>query len=283
MRWRHYMEIIDLHSHTTASDGKNTPAENVQLAVEKGLKALAITDHDTTGGIEEALEAAKDLKLEVIPGIEISTLANGQDIHVLGYWIDYGNEQLMIELDQLRETRNLRNQMMIKRLNELKIDITVEEVYAKQTTPDGNVGRPHIAEVLIEKGIVSSLEQAFEEYLGREGKVYINPPRISPEEGVQLIQRYGGVPVLAHPGLYDNDDLIADLVQVGLKGLEVYHPDHSAEEVGKYKRMAKEFNLVATGGSDYHGKRNGVIFHGDLGSQPVSAEVLNQLKAQKKS
>lgn len=283
MRWRRYMEIIDLHSHTTASDGKNTPTENVQLAIKKGLKALAITDHDTTLGIQEALNAAKDAGFEVIPGIEISTLEKGQDIHVLGYWIDFLNEELKNELDQLTETRNLRNQMMIDRLCELGIDITAEEVYAKQTTPDGNVGRPHIAEVLIEKGIVTSMEQAFEEYLGREGKAYINPPRISPKKGVMLIQKYGGVPVLAHPGLYDSDEIIEELVQVGLKGLEVYHPDHSAVEVEKYKRIAKGFNLVATGGSDYHGKRNGVVFHGDLGSQPVSVEVLHQLKAQKKS
>jgi predicted metal-dependent phosphoesterase TrpH len=277
------MEIIDLHSHTTASDGKNTPTENVRIAVKKGLRALAITDHDTTGGIEEALKAAKEVKLEVIPGIEISTLAKGQDIHVLGYWIDFRNKQFTTELERLRETRNTRNQMMIERLNELGIKITEEEVYAKQTTPNGNVGRPHIAEVLIDKGIVGSLEQAFEEYLGREGKAYVNPPRISPEKGVQFILKYDGVPVLAHPGLYDNDELIEELVQVGLKGLEVYHPDHSTAEVEKYKRMAKEFNLVATGGSDYHGKRNGVIFHSDLGSQPVSVEVLNQLKELKKS
>jgi predicted metal-dependent phosphoesterase TrpH len=272
------MDKIDLHSHTVASDGKNTPTENVQLAKEKGLKAIAITDHDTVSGIKEALQAADGLDLEVVPGIEISTLEQGQDIHVLGYFIDYQNPAFQEELENLRGTRNLRNKMIIEKLNELGIEISIEEVYAKQTQKGGNVGRPHIADVLMDKGIVDSLEQAFEEYLGREGRAYTNPPRISPDKGVQLIQRYGGIPVLAHPGLYDYDELIEHLVGLGLKGLEVYHPDHSPAEVEKYKSIAEKLNLIATGGSDYHGVRNGVVFHGDLGSQPVSVDVLEKLK-----
>jgi predicted metal-dependent phosphoesterase TrpH len=272
------MDRIDLHSHTVASDGKNTPTENVQLAIEKGLKAIAITDHDTVSGIQEALHAAEELDLEVVPGIEISTLEQGQDIHVLGYFIDYQNPSFQDELEKLRGTRNIRNKMIIEKLNELGIEISIEEVYAKQTQKYGNVGRPHIADVLMDKGIVDSLEQAFEEYLGREGKAYTNPPRISPDAGVQLIQRYGGIPVLAHPGLYDYDEVIEHLVGIGLKGLEVYHPDHSPAEVEKYKSIAEKLNLVATGGSDYHGVRNGVVFHGDLGSQPVSVDVLEKLK-----
>ncbi len=270
---------IDLHTHTVASDGKNTPAQNVQLAHQKGLAALAITDHDTVGGIEEALEAGKWLGLEVVPGIEISTLANGQDIHVLGYFIDYQHTDLDDELRKLRATRNERNRMMIEKLNDLGIEITLEEVEQKQTHQEGNVGRPHIAEVLMEKGVVASLDEAFDEYLGREGKAFVNPPRISPAEGVRLIKRFRGVPVLAHPGLYKDDVLICDLIREGIKGIEVFHPDHSPLEVKKYQQMAAQLNLIMTGGSDYHGTRNGEVYHADLGSQPVPASVLDQIKS----
>ncbi|EGL83576.1 PHP domain protein [Caldalkalibacillus thermarum TA2.A1] len=272
------MATIDLHTHTTASDGTNTPAENVRLAREKGLKAIAITDHDTIGGIEEALAAGRECGVEVVPGIEISTLRHGQDVHVLGYFIDYQQEGLHHELHKLRDVRAKRNEMMVARLNELGIEITMEEVRAKQTEPEGNIGRPHIAEVLMDKGIVDSMEEAFEKYLGREGKAYVNPPRISPEDAVRLILRYGGIPVLAHPGLYDDDPLIEELVALGLKGIEVYHPDHTDREIEKYSRIAAELQLIATGGSDFHGERNGQVFHSDLGSQPVPAEALEKLK-----
>lgn len=277
------MKRIDLHTHTTASDGKCSPTENVMLAEERGLQAIAITDHDTVGGIQEALQAAEHLSVEVIPGIEVSTLIEGTEIHVLGYFIDFENEAFNSELAKLRETRNLRNEMMVEKLQELGIEISIEEVKAKQQKKGGNVGRPHIAEVLMEKGIVHDLAEAFDVYLGKEGKAYVNPPRISPFEGVALIQKYGGVPVLAHPGLYDYDELIKELVEIGLKGIEVHHPDHSPEEVKKYAEMAKEFQLIATGGSDYHGKRNGVVFHGDLGSEPIEYEVIENLRAVKKS
>lgn len=272
------MKRIDLHTHTTASDGKCSPTENVKLAKERDLQAIAITDHDTVTGVEEAMAAGKELGVEVIAGIEISTVEKGKDVHVLGYFVDFQNNEFEAELSKLRATRNLRNEMIIANLNKLGIEITMEEVKAKQTKKGGNIGRPHISEVLIDKGVVQSLEEAFEIYLGKEGKAYTNPPRISPEEGVRLVQKYGGIPVLAHPGLYDNDELIGRLVQIGLKGVEVYHPDHSAEEAEKYQRIATQYNLIPTGGSDYHGKRNGVVFHGELGSQPVFSETLELLK-----
>jgi len=277
------MERIDLHTHTTASDGKCSPTENVRLAEDRGLKAIAITDHDTVSGIQEALDVAQNLQVEVIPGIEVSTSIEGREIHVLGYFIDFQNEELNAELSKLRETRNLRNEMMIERLNELGIEITLAEVKEKQKKKGGNVGRPHIAEVLMDKGIVADLTEAFEVYLGKEGKAYVNPPRISPFEGMELIKKYGGVPVLAHPGLYDYDELIEQMVEKGLQGIEVHHPDHSPEEQVHYRKIAEQFGLIQTGGSDYHGKRNGVVFHGDLGSQPIEYSVLKQLKAVKKS
>lgn len=273
-----HLPYVDLHTHTTSSDGTTEPEENVRLAAEKGLAAVAITDHDTIGGISAALQAGEQYNIEVVPGIEISTLAGGQDIHVLGYYISYQDSELEQELSKLRNTRNLRNQMLIEKLNQLDIPITMAEVRARQQTPGGNVGRPHIAEVLIEKGYADSLEDAFEKYLGREGKAYVNPPRITPHEAVQLIIRFGGIPVLAHPGLYDMDQLIPELVEAGLRGIEVYHPDHSDEEKMHYAKLAQRYNMLVTGGSDFHGWRAGKVFHSELGSQPATVDMLKQLR-----
>jgi predicted metal-dependent phosphoesterase TrpH len=278
------MKKIDLHTHTTASDGRCSPTENVKLAKEKGLRAIAITDHDTVSGIEEALEAGKQYDIEVVPGIEISTTEEKQEIHVLGYFIDYLDQPFNEELAKLRETRDLRNELMINRLNELGIPITLDEVRAKQTTKDGNVGRPHIAEILIEKGVVQNLQEAFDQYLAKGAKAYVNPPRISPKDAVMMIQKYGGVPVLAHPGLYSEYDyIIEELVQAGLTGIEVHHPDHDDEDIARYKEYASKYQLIETGGSDFHGTRNGIVFHSDLGSQQVDELALQLLKEKKKS
>lgn len=271
------MGTVDLHTHTTASDGLLTPAELVLLAEKKGLKALAITDHDTVSGLEEAMEEAKGLKVEIIPGIEISTTYRGQNIHLLGYFIDHTSPGLAEDLKELKEGRHRRNEQIIKRLNELGISISLEEVLAKRAG-EGNVGRPHIAQVLVEKGVVRSIQEAFDHYLGENGKAYVPFPRLSPHEGVKLIVRYGGIPVLAHPGIYGQDSLIEELLAEGLVGIEVYHPDHSPQAIAKYETLAEHYQLIITGGSDYHGEGDDGPFHGDLGSQPVGKEILDRLK-----
>jgi predicted metal-dependent phosphoesterase TrpH len=271
----------DLHSHTTASDGVCSPSENVRRAKAAGLQALGITDHDSVAGLKEAINEGNQIGVEVVPGIEISTSHQGQDIHVLGYFIDDGNESFLERLEQLRNVRDKRNEMMVNKLQELGIDITIEEVYArKQGRKEGeNIGRPHIAEVLMEKGIVSSVEEAFHEYLGKEGRAYLNPPRISPEEGIQLIRAAGGVPVLAHPGLYDDDEMVIRLIEDhGLKAIEVYHPDHNEEEEKRYRRIAERYQLIMTAGSDFHGERNGTTFHAPIGTKTVSYDVVSNLK-----
>lgn len=272
------MKKIDLHVHSTASDGKTSPADLVRLAKAKGLAAIAITDHDSVGGISEAVETAKNLSVEIVPGIEVSTAYQGQDFHILGYYLEYNDKELAGELARLQDTRNRRNRMMIAKLNELGFEISYAEVASKQKNKEGNIGRPHIAEVLLDKQIVSSKEEAFAKFLGKEGLAYVNPPRISPEEGIHLIQKYKGIPVLAHPGLYQADQLIDQFVRFGLKGIEVYHPDHSAEDKVRYLNIAKKQGLIVTGGSDYHGEREGDVFHADLGSQEVPWEALVQLK-----
>ncbi|MCF6094051.1 PHP domain-containing protein [Microaerobacter geothermalis] len=268
----------DLHTHTTASDGKCSPSDNIIRAKKKGLQAIAITDHDTVAGLDEAMKAGTEMDIVVVPGIEISSIFKGQDIHVLGYYVDKDDPCFLNKLKELRKTRDKRNEMMVKKLNELGLSIGMDEVYARKKDNEGNIGRPHIAEVLMEKGIVSSMEEAFRQYLGKEGRAYVNPPRISPFEAIDLIKEARGVPVVAHPGLYDDDLLIEEMIQYGLKGIEVFHPDHSDDAVNRYSKLASTYGLIMTGGSDFHGERNGEIFHGDIGLKYVNIEIVNQLK-----
>ncbi|WP_230077223.1 PHP domain-containing protein [Brevibacillus sedimenti] len=281
----HHVKQADLHTHTRASDGTCEPAENVRLAAEAGLAAVAITDHDTVAGISAALEAAAGRNIEVIPGVEISSAANGQDIHVLGYFIPYDDEAFQEKLRGLRETRHERNKLMIARLRELGIPITLESVYRRKKGEDKNIGRPHIAEELVELGVVGSIDEAFAKYLGREGAAYVNPPRITPQEAITLIKEAGGAAVLAHPGLYDDDDLVQELIAFGLDGIEVWHPDNDAAERERYRTWAEQHGLVMTGGSDFHGWRGEEPFHAMLGTHtaPVSAvERLREIAAMRK-
>lgn len=271
---------VDLHVHTTHSDGLLTPAQVVELAKEKGLQAIAITDHDVLTGIPEAREVGKAKGIEVIPGVEISTRWENQEIHILGYFIDLDHSQLRKALKKQREVRSLRNEMMVQKLNELGISITLDEVLdrKREKGSDKNVGRPHIAEVLIDKGIVQSMEEAFERYLGVEGLAYVTPERISAIEAVELVRNSGGVPVIAHPGLYSQDDLIPKLVEAGLGGIEVNHPDHSKADRQKYLEFAEKYNLITTAGSDFHGKRNNVYHHADLATCTVAYDQVVKLK-----
>ncbi len=268
----------DLHSHTTASDGTCEPKENVRLAKEAGLAAIAITDHDIVAGIPEAIEAGKALGIEVVPGVEISSSAHGQDIHVLGYYIPYDDEAFRQTLSGLRETRHERNKMIIAKLQELGLDITLEAVYARKQEPDKNIGRPHIAEELMRKGYVRTMEEAFDKYLGKGGLAYANPERITPEQAIRLIKSAGGVAVLAHPGLYGDDELVGDLIVHGLDGIEVWHPDNDREAVIRYRQLAEDNGLIMTGGSDFHGWRGEEPYHAMLGSSTTSTEAVEQLK-----
>lgn len=271
-------QLIDLHTHTTMSDGIHSPSELVRLAKERGLIGIAITDHDTTLGIETALAEGERLSLLVVPGVEISSVWKGKDIHILGYYINDRDDAFLRKLQELRNVRNRRNEMLLERLQELGMEISMEEVLAKKGDERGNVGRPHIAQVMVEKGYVASIQEAFDRYLGRGGKAYINPPRITPHEATRLILSAGGVPVLAHPGLYEEDELISDLIREGLVGIEVAHADHSPEMEEKYRTIAKENHLLMTGGSDYHGERNQEVFHAPLGSKGVSYEAVKLLQ-----
>lgn len=275
-------ECYDLHSHTQASDGMNKPAENVRLAKEKGLTGLAITDHDTVAGIEEALLAGKELGVDVVPGIEISTRAGGKDIHVLGYFLDYEDEQLQERLARLRSVREERNHLIIAKLQQLGVEITMEEVQAgldRPLRPGESLGRPHIADALVRKGYVSDMREAFDRYLAEGKPGYASLPRIAPEEAIMWIHEGGGAAVLAHPGLYGDDELVRSILEHGKPdGIEVYHSDHGPEEESRYTAMAEQYGLIVTGGSDYHGVRQGVVFHGDLGGRTAPPGAVERLK-----
>jgi hypothetical protein len=272
----------DLHTHTEASDGMQSPEENVRLAKEKGLIAVAITDHDTVAGVKEASEAGEKYGITVVPGVEISTRAGGKDIHVLGYYVDPTNERFLTRLEGLRDTRALRNEAIITKLRELGIKITLEAVIrgiGRELKPDESMGRPHIADELVRLGAATDMRDAFNNYLAEGAAAYVSPPRITPEEACNWIIEAGGAPVLAHPGLYGDDPLVQGILERGtFKGIEVYHSDHEPADSERYLAMADQYGLVITGGSDFHGARQGVIFHGDIGSVTVSVEVLEQLK-----
>ncbi|SFL47989.1 hypothetical protein SAMN03159341_106268 [Paenibacillus sp. 1_12] len=280
------MVYADLHSHTLASDGMQSPAENVRLAVAAGLGAIAITDHDTVAGLQEALAAGEQYGIQVVPGVEISTVAAGEDIHVLGYWIDYENELFLERLANLRHVRDRRNEMILEKLNELGVPLTMEEVRASLQVSkkvDETLGRPHIADALLRKGHVTSIAEAFDRYLGKDGAAYFNPPRIEPATAIQWIQDAEGVPVLAHPGLYGQDQLIGELVESGLAGLEVYHADHTTQQEQHYLSIANQYGLIVTAGSDFHGERGGIVFHSPIGSRKTDISVVQQLFEAKRS
>ncbi|MBU5440627.1 PHP domain-containing protein [Paenibacillus sp. MSJ-34] len=272
----------DLHTHTSASDGMQPPAENVRLAKAAGLAAVAITDHDTVAGVEEALQEGKRLGIVVVPGVEISTVLSGTDIHVLGYYIDCEQETFLERLGELRSIRERRNDMLIAKLQELGIPITMNEVVAqlgRPLMPDESIGRPHIADVLVRKGYAADLRDAFDRYLGEQGAAYVNPPRILPHQAVQWIREAGGTPVLAHPGLYGDDALVERIIrETNIAGIEAHHSDHSPADQARYTAMAERHGLIATAGSDFHGARQGIVFHGDIGGRTVSVDILPRLR-----
>ncbi|MDQ6420843.1 PHP domain-containing protein [Paenibacillus sp. LHD-117] len=274
----------DLHAHTTASDGMYAPAEVVRKAFAAGLQAVAITDHDTVTGVEEALREGERIGMTVVPGVEISSYADGTDIHVLGYYTDNADGLWQQRLESLRGVRANRNTLIVHKLQSLGIPIEWEDVLAvasaKQTEAGGkgkSIGRPHIAEALIRQGVVTTMAEAFDKYLASGAAAYVELPRVHPAEAIGWIKDAGGVSVIAHPGLYGKDGLVEELIRSGADGIEVYHPDHGFAEEERYNEIARRHGIVATGGSDYHGERQGVGYHGELGSRTVPASAVLDL------
>lgn len=243
----------DLHCHSTASDGLLSPSELVRLAYEQGVRIMALADHDSTEGVAEARRAAElypDFTL--IPGVEMGTDIPGGEVHVLGYFLDPDDPELRDTLHRLRDARRLRGLGMVEKLRELGFDVTWEQV--QRFAGDGAVGRPHVAQALLEKGYVSNTTEAFDKYIGRNGPAYVERVKLTPAEAVATIVRLGGVACLAHPGDLENlDDTLAELKAAGMVAMEVYYKDYDPPTVERMLAAARRFDLIPLGGSDYHG------------------------------
>ncbi len=244
----------DLHLHTNVSDGDFTVDYVVGREKCMGLNVISITDHDTVDGVSRAVELGSSLGMTVVPGVELSTMAD-REVHMLGYNVNYTNSNFIKELKDLREMRRKRNAMMLAKLKELNINVSKEELMA--VASGTTVGRSHIAKVMVKKGYCQSINQAFDEYLAFGKKAYVKEKRITPEEGIALILRYGGTPVLAHPYSLELDDTAADtfvsrLTAAGLKGIESEYFSHDTSDREKYGRLAQKYHLIKTGGSDFH-------------------------------
>lgn len=242
----------DLHLHTTHSDGLYTPKELMERAEKIGLKVIAISDHDAVSGYEEAVQYFNQVELDVLPAVELSTALDSTELHILGYLIDHTNPELLKAIEKFRETRLTRGKKIVEKLNELDVDLSMDTV--KRIAGDGTLGRPHIAEALVQEEFVETFNEAFARYLGYHAPAYVPKYRITPYEAIALVHQAEGVAVLAHPGTMGRDDKIPELVRAGLDGIEAIYPLHSHLQIERYKKMAGEFELIYTGGSDCHGR-----------------------------
>ena len=269
--------MVDLHLHTTASDGRLSPTELIHLLASQGLKQVAISDHDTTEGLAEAFAAAEEFPdMRIIPAIELSTDIPGDEVHMLGYFLRHEDEELQKILREFRMGRLERGRMMVEKLATLGINIEWERV--QEIAGEGSVGRPHIALAMVEKGYCKEPKDAFPEYLGRNGSAYVERSKMTPPEAVEMLIRFGAVPVLAHPAyLNDMETTIAELAEAGIVGLEVHYAQFSPETVQQLAGLADRYGLIPCGGSDYHGLGNeGEPLPGTLGPPPETVGLLEE-------
>ena len=270
---------IDLHAHTTYSDGTFTPSQTVSLALERGLRAVSISDHDSTEGLGEAGEAAAGTGLEIVPGVELSTVRDGHGMHVLAYWAQ-ADEDFQDELSRLRDDRFWRGQEMVRKLNELGYDISFERV--QEIASGKNIVRPHIAQALVEAGVVKTVEDAFTDELIKDGgRAYVEKHALDPVDAIGLIKRAGGAAVVAHPGLHREglgvpDEVLEQMIEAGLDGIECDHPDHEPEVAERYRALAKERGLIVTGSSDCHGTRYDPVRLGSVTTDPAEFAKLKE-------
>jgi predicted metal-dependent phosphoesterase TrpH len=279
-----FMGYIDLHLHTTASDGTRSPSEIVNYAKSKGLQAIAITDHDTIEGLAEALAEGERIGLEVIPGIEISAEHIPGSMHLLGYFLDIHHPLLNERLEYLQKARAERNPKIVENLNRLGVKMTYDEVV--KASGGGQVGRPHFAQVLLEKGYVRSFQEAFDRFLKKGASAYVDKFRFSSAEAIHFIREAGGVAVVAHPNTLGSNNskpleaILLQLVREGLRGIEVFYPEHSSVETAQYKFLAEKHGLLTTGGTDYHGiEGNDLDIGVGRGDMKLPYTIIENLKA----
>ena len=273
------MPRIDLHTHSNRSDGTFEPAEVVRLAAERALDVVALTDHDTTDGLAEALATGSVVGVEVVPGVEFSAEFEGNSVHVLCYWMDPQDAALQLELRRLREDRFRRGELMVGKLQELGLPVAFQRVRA--IAGDATIVRPHIAQAMVEAGVVATEKEAFERYIGDGGPAHVAKHALDPVNAVALIDGAGGVCALAHPGMWGDQssvpvELIERMAAAGMRGLEVDHPDHPPEMRERYRTLAGELGLIATGGSDCHGTRYDPV---RLGTSLCDPEAFAALRA----
>jgi predicted metal-dependent phosphoesterase TrpH len=268
---------VDLHIHSTASDGRYSPQEIVRKAAGLGLEVIALADHDSVDGIAPALEEARKLnRLQFIPAVEVSTDVPSGEVHILGYFIDYTSEELAAALERFRYSREGRAQGMVAKLAELGVQISWERV--REIAGDGAIGRPHIAQAMLEKGHIGAIKEAFDKYIARDGPAYVERDKMTPEEAVRLILRNRGIPVMAHPFTAPEPEaMIVELKAAGMVGIEAYYNNYMNEEIGNLIALAKDHGLIITGGSDYHGldESNETL----VGGVEVPMEAVNRLIA----
>jgi len=266
---------IDLHIHSTASDGKLNPPDIVRKSAERGLTVIALADHDSVNGIAPALAAAKAFpQLKVIPCVEISTDVPNGEVHVLGYFVDYTDHKLKATLERMRHSRRERACGMVTKLG--KLGIHIEWPRVQEIAGSGSIGRPHIAQAMLERGYVVSVKEAFTKYISRDGPAYVEREKMTPQEAVELLLRANGLPVLAHPLTINGPEtMIIKLKAAGLVGIEVYYDGYTAEEICRLVSLADRYNLIATGGSDYHGLDNSTETM--IGGADVPIESAEQL------
>lgn len=276
------MLAVDLHAHTNRSDGTFTPAELVRTAAERGLDVVAVTDHDTTAGLEEAIAAGDELGVEVVPGVEFSAELEGTSVHVLCYWMDVEDPALQDELTRLRDDRFRRGELMIEKLRDLGFDISFERV--REIAQGGNIVRPHVAQAMVEAGIVGSEAEAFDRWIADGKPAHVPKHALHPLDALQMIREAGGLCVLAHPGMWGDqtsvpEELIEAMARGGMAGLEVDHTDHSPEQREHYRALARRLGVIASGGSDCHGTRYDPIRLGTSLCDPGSFAELRALAA----
>lgn len=276
------MKTVDLHVHSTYSDGTLTPSELILLAKEQGLSAMAMTDHDTIAGVSEAMTTGKEHNIEVIPGIELSSVYGNKEIHILGFFVDHKDPYFNNSLENLRVVRLERNIRIIEKFKTLGIYISFEEMH--ELYENAVLTRAHFADYLLLKGYTKSRNEAFERYIGDNGPCYMPREKLTPEQTIKLILDAGGVPVLAHPTLYhlgnsEMDKLIKQLCRFGLAGIEAIYSTYSMGEELQMRKLAKENHLIISGGSDYHGANKPYIELGTgRGRLAVPYDVLDNLK-----
>jgi len=266
-------KYIDLHTHSTYSDGTLTVKEIVAHASTRGLSAIALTDHDCVAGVREMTAIADSIGLEVIPGVEISSLSENTDVHFLGYFVDVDNAALVKRLDEIRVIRIDRARRIVERLNAGRVALRFERVL--EFSKGFSIGRPHIAAALIAEEYVNTYTEAFDKYLGNHTEFYIPIQKLSPRDAIALIKQAGGLAVLAHPFVLNRDDIIDNLVEAGLDGVEVYYPKQPFNMLKHYREICHKYNLLETGGSDCHGPQFGEI---SLGSVKTPVGLLDKMK-----